>query len=134
MKEKVKIGGPGKIAEIDESKFRKRKYHKGRRKDGVWVFGGIERGNKNCFMRSVEDRSTDTMIPMIKEHVLPGSVIISDCWKAYSRLEEEGYVHQTVNHSKEFLNKETGAHTNTIESTWRAVKTSAETRNSEKPL
>ena len=29
-----------------------------------------------------------------------------------------------MNHSKEFVNKETGAHTNTIESTWRAVKTS----------
>ena len=23
--------------------------HKGRRKDGVWVFGGIERDSKNCF-------------------------------------------------------------------------------------
>lgn len=75
-------------------------------------------------MSSVEDRSAETLIPIIKEHVLPGTTIISDCWKAYARLEEEGYVHQTVNHSKEFVNKETGAHTNTIESTWRAVKTS----------
>ena len=37
------IGGPGKIAEIDESKFGKRKYNRGKRVDGVWVFGGIER-------------------------------------------------------------------------------------------
>ena len=73
---------------------------------------------------SVEDRSADTLIPIIKKHVLPGTIIISDCWKAYSKLEEEGFQHQTVNHSKEFINKETGAHTNTIESTWRAVKTS----------
>ena len=110
--------------EIDESKFGKRKYHKGRRKEGVWVFGGIERESKNCFLTSVPDRSAKTLIAKIKEHVLPGTNIISDCWKAYSRLAEEGYVHQTVNHSKEFVNKETGAHTNTIESTWRAVKTS----------
>ena len=123
-KDSAKIGGPGKIVEIDESKFGKRKYHKGRRKDGIWVFGGIERDSKNCFLSSVEDRSAETLIPIIKEHVLPGTTIISDCWKAYARLEEEGYVHQTVNHSKEFVNKETGAHTNTIESTWRAVKTS----------
>ena len=33
-----KIGGPGKIIEIDESKFGKRQFHKGRREDGVWVF------------------------------------------------------------------------------------------------
>ena len=48
---------------------------------------------------------------------------ISDCWNAYSRL-EEGYTHMPVNHSKEFLNSLTGVHTNTIESTWSAVKTS----------
>ena len=42
----VKIGGEGKIVEIDESKFGKRKFHRGRRVDGVWVFGGVERGDK----------------------------------------------------------------------------------------
>ena len=30
----------------------------------------------------------------------------------------------TVNHSKEFVNSQTGAHTSTLESTWRAIKTS----------
>ena len=54
---------------------------------------------------------------IIKKHVLPGTIIFR--WKAYSRSEEEGYHHQTVNHSKEFVNKETRAHTNTIESTWK---------------
>ena len=37
------------MVEIDESKFGNRKYHKDRRKDGVCVFGGIERDTKNCF-------------------------------------------------------------------------------------
>lgn len=44
-----RIGGPGKHVEIDESKFGKRKYHRGKRVDGVWVFGGIERESKKCF-------------------------------------------------------------------------------------
>ena len=83
----------------------------------MWVFRGIERDSKNCFLTTVEDRRrADTLIPIIKGNVLPGTTIISDCGKSYSRLSEEGYTHQTVNHSKEFVNKETWAHTNTIES------------------
>ena len=119
------IGGPGTIVEIDESKFGRRKYHRGRRVDGVWVFGGIERGDRgNCFMVTVEDRSAATLIPIIKKYILPGSKIMSDCWKAYDCLENEGYIHGTVNHSIEFINSETGDHTQSIESTWRAVKKS----------
>jgi hypothetical protein len=41
--EKNIIGGEGVIVEIDESKIAKRKYHKGHKVEGAWVFGGIER-------------------------------------------------------------------------------------------
>ena len=37
------IGGDGVVVEIDESKFGKRKYNRGRRIDDCWVFRGIER-------------------------------------------------------------------------------------------
>ena len=40
------IGVPGVIVKIVGSKFGKRKYHKGRRVDGLWVFGSIERDSK----------------------------------------------------------------------------------------
>lgn len=39
--ERGKIGGEGKIMEIDESKFGKRKYSVGRIAEGQWVFDGI---------------------------------------------------------------------------------------------
>ena len=119
-----RIGGPGKVVEIDESKFGKRKYHKGRRVDGVWVFGGIERETKNCFFKCVPDRTANTLISINKEHILPGTTIYSDCWKAYSSLNTEGFSHLTVNHSVNFVDPETGTHTNTIKSTWRALKKS----------
>ena len=79
FKEDAKVGGPGKIVGINESKFGERKYHKGKKKDRVWVSGGIERDTKDCFLVSVEDRSVATLIPIIKTHdiVLPGTIMIS---------------------------------------------------------
>ena len=44
-----KIGGVGKIVELDEAKFSKRKYNRGRVIEGKWVFGGFERETKNIF-------------------------------------------------------------------------------------
>lgn len=56
METKIKLGGPGMIVEIDESKFGRRKYHRGHKVEGQWVFGGIERDTGRVFMVPVEDR------------------------------------------------------------------------------
>ena len=124
-KQSEPIGGPGKVVEIDESKFGKRKYHGGKRVDGAWVFGGIERDSTliKCFFLTVPDRSAATLIPLIKQSIIPSTTIYSDCWKAYSSLVSEGYVHNTVNHSIQFV-CDNGTHTNNIESRWNAVKKS----------
>lgn len=39
---------------------------------------------------SVEDMSAATLIPTIKEYILPGTKIMSDCLKSYDKLREEG--------------------------------------------
>ena len=122
MDESVPIGGPGMIVEIDENKFGKRKFNRGKRVDGKWVFGGVERGSKNCFLKVVPDRSKETLLNVLQTYVLPGTTIISDCWSSYNCLQDEGFVHLRVNHSLNFKDPDTGAHTNTIEGTWGAVK------------
>ena len=55
-------------------------------------------------------------------HVDPRTTIISDCWRAYQCLENEGFKHLTVNHTYNFVDPETGAHTNIIERKWRDLK------------
>ena len=123
MNSSCKIGGEGIEVEIDESKFGKRKYHRGHRVDGQWVF---EKKKKNdhtkVFMIPVPNRKESTLLPIIKRWIKPGSIIHSDCWKGYCNLMKHGYHHITVNHSKEFLNIETGACTNGIEGDWRHAK------------
>ena len=66
MKRSLPIGGPGKRVQIDESKFGKRKYHRGHHIEGQWVFGGIEEESRRNFLVCVERRNADTLIPIIK--------------------------------------------------------------------
>ena len=123
QKKSEKIGGEGKVVQIDESKVGKRKYHRGHRVEGQWVFGGIEEDSRRCFLVAVEDRSEATLLPIIKDWIEPGTLIVSDCWKSYHNLNKHGYSHQTVNHSKEFVNKD-GYNTNKMEGHWRHMKVS----------
>jgi len=63
------IGGPGMTVEIDESKFGKTKYNSGRYIEGQWVFGGICRQTKACFLVPVAQRDKDTLLPIIHTHI-----------------------------------------------------------------
>jgi hypothetical protein len=91
------------------------------------VLGGIERqkreGNKRqIFLEVVSDRSSSTLLEIIKRRIKPGSHIVTDCWGAYNDLTSLGYKHSTVNHSKNFVDPITKENTNTIEGNWLYVR------------
>ena len=119
----IRLGGPGIIIEIDESKFGAcQKYHRGRASHGPWVFGMVERTSHRVFLFRVPNRKRLTLLPIIQEYVLPGTTIISDEFTPYHILNDVGYDHLRVNHSQNFVDPDTGAHTNTIEGVWGHVK------------
>ena len=119
------IGGEGKTVEIDETLVSKRKYHRGRMLSQIWVFGGICRETGEIFMRVVDDRTAPTLLDAIYHCIAPGTKIISDQWKAYNELDKSQiYMHETVNHSKNFVDPITKANTQRIERLWRDLKDS----------
>ena len=120
----IKLGGLGKTVEIDESKFgAKRKYKRGRVSEGPWVFGVVERGSQKVLLFRVPDRTRETLVHrLITTHIQPGTVIYSDQFTPYIPLNQLGYIHVSVNHSKNFVDPDSGAHTNTIEGVWALVK------------
>ena len=119
------------MVELDETKMGKRKYHRDHRVEGVWILGGVERTpERKLFAVSVPDRTAETLVAVIRQHVLPGTTICTDLWRGYSRLSDiNNYEHFTVNHSLHFKDPETGVHTNTIEGTWSAMKAKIAPRN-----
>jgi hypothetical protein len=122
------IGGPGVVIEIDETCIVKNKNHQGRQlAHQKWFFGGVVRGdNTKCFIEAVEKRDQVTLLEVILRRILPGSKIVSDCWGAYNNLSQifpdYNFTHLQVNHSQNFVDPLSGAHTQSIESLWSVVK------------
>ena len=128
MNNPIQLGGPGVIVEIDESLFRhKPKYHRGRYPvEDSWVFGMVDRSTSPAIgvMEIVPDRTATTLLAVLRRHVLPGSTVRSDMWRAYGGISSMGmsYIHETVNHSRHFVDPITGVHTQGIESYWAQTK------------
>eukprot|EP00731_Ephydatia_muelleri_P023120 Em0015g703a len=124
----VMLGGNGVVVQIDESLFKhKPKYHRGRRADyEQWVFGMVDTSQTPSlgFMQMVDTRDAATLLPIIRAHTAPGTIIHSDEWAAYRRISQDipHLQHATVNHSVEFVNPTNGVHTQNIESYWNSVK------------
>jgi hypothetical protein len=105
-----------------------------------------------CVMVVVPKRDIPTLKPLILRFIKPGSYIISDCYSSYKGTKDYpsdrqvmsdseyyhyfGYLgsnspnpfrnrlykHDSINHSENYRDPITGAHTNTIEGQWRIAK------------
>jgi hypothetical protein len=75
----------------DEGKFGTREYNRGHRvKITAVVVGHVEISSGKTFLIAVHVISTRTLMATIKEWILPGMTVISDCWGAYRVFEEVG--------------------------------------------
>ena len=126
-------GGPGVILQIDESLFcHKARYNRGRRASKEqWVFGIADTSHKPAitYIEIVQKRDADTLITIIERIARPGSIIHSDQWRVYHSIHQRLQLdHGTVNHSLNFVDPETGVHTQAIESYWAKAKPKFKTR------
>lgn len=82
------------------------------------------RDNENVRFFEVQDRTATTLTNLIVEHIEEGSVIVTDQWAGYNRLNDEGFHHFTVNHSENYVDPRTKYHTQGIERSWSDCKAS----------
>ena len=45
-------------------------------------------------------RDVQSLAAMVQERIMPGSVVMTDEYRAYAKLSEKGYDHLSVNHSE----------------------------------
>ncbi len=118
-----KIGGEGRVVEIDECKIGRRKFNKERIVDGSWILGMIDLdGGYRLEICPDNKRDKTTLRDLITKNVADGSTIMTDCWKGYEGLNDIGIQQLTVNHSYHYVDPDTWANTQTIESTWRPLR------------
>jgi ISXO2-like transposase domain len=81
------LGGEDIVCQVDESVFSyKPKYHRGRAPEKQkWVFGIVDTSFTPAlgYMECVERRNAETLLLIIRRVCLPGSIIVSDGWRAY---------------------------------------------------
>lgn len=122
--ENEKIGGVDNIVQLDECCFGKSKYNRGRIGNRKWVFGGINIADKSCFMNVVPNRKAETLGSIIVNKIHFGTTIYTDQYPSYLKFfnNNEAFLYDNVDHSKYFINPDTGAHTQNIENLWSQFK------------
>ena len=96
---------------------------KGRRGRGaagkVVVFGILKR-NGQGYTVVVDNAKSDTLMPVIKQKIMPDSIVYTDSLSSYDKLDVSGFIHYRINHSKEFADRQN--HINGIENFWNQAK------------
>lgn len=108
--------------EMDESYFGGvRKGKRGRGAAGkVIVFGILKRGGK-VYTKVIGDTKTNTLMPIIRQKIVPDSVVYTDCYRSYNALDVSEFHHHRINHSTHFAEKKYN-HINGIENFWNQAK------------
>jgi transposase-like protein len=91
------------------------------------VFGMIQRGGQ-VVITMLANVKQKTIEPFIKDTIVPGTLVYTDEYSIYARLQFWGYSHKSVNHGRgEFARDEDGdgfceVHVNTMEGFWSLLR------------
>lgn len=84
------------------------------------VFGVVDRETRKVRAQVIPDVNREVLMEAILESIEKRSTIYSDGLRDYKPLKHMQFVHQTVNHVKEYVRGE--VHTNGIENFWSLLK------------
>jgi len=108
--------------EIDETYIGgKSQGKRGRGAEGKTLVFGVAQRNGKVSALIPNDLKSSTVIPLVKERILPESMVYTDEFLTYDGLKRHGYNHKRVHHVSKVWVAD-NAHTNTIEGFWSLLK------------
>ncbi|XP_065167049.1 uncharacterized protein [Atheta coriaria] len=121
------------VVELDETHLVKESSRPGREQKDQWLFAGIQRETGKCFIMEVPNNKATTLLPIIKKHVLPGTVIMTHASKAYENLANQDggiYMHHIVGDKANIVSlQHPYIHTRGVERLWSSLKLLLRLRN-----
>lgn len=117
------LGGPGSVVEVDETAIGgTAKGSRGRYVGNKPMVLGMLEKDGELVTRVVPNVKMHNLVPVVHEHILPGTHIHTDALPSYQHLGKQGYRHSIVRHQwKEYVGSE-GQTVNRIEGFWSILK------------
>ena len=78
----------------------------------VVVFGILKR-NGRVYTVVVDNAKSDTLMPVIRQKIMPDSIVYTDSLSCYDKPGVSGFIHHHINHSKALADHQN--HINSIE-------------------
>lgn len=123
MEQVERLGSNDSIVQIDECLLTKRKYNVGRMPCQKWIFGAIDSVSKDFIIKHIDNRTRESLRGVIIDTIREDSNVHSDQFRTYMYLFPSlPYNHSSVNHSRNYVDPETGVNTNLIENLWMRLR------------
>ncbi len=107
--------------EVDESYFGGvRKGKRGRGAAGKSVVFGLLKRDGKVHTTMLANTTSKTLVGLIRAHVQPDSIVYTDSYRSYDRLDVSEFRHHRINHRKRFAKRHN--HINGIENFWNQAK------------
>lgn len=105
----------------ESNKHANKKLNAGRGPVGKIAVVGVRDARGQVRAEPVKNTNSATLVPFVQKHVAKGATVVTDQWRGYRPLTQNGFDHIRINHSAGEYVREM-AHTNGIESFWSLLK------------
>ena len=127
----TKLGGEGIPVEVDETFIgpKPQKMHRDKRlamqtaangRTKAVVMGMFDRDSRQVRAKVIPNAKREVLQREIISEIEKGSTVYTDGWSGYDDLKAQDYVHETVNHVKEYVRGQ--VHTQGMENFWSLLK------------